>query len=105
MRRRQLELFAEDTLWSFPLATEAEARHLKGRARIAEVMGPRWDAAERAELSIGVVDLEILPFADPSIAFSRFSLEIRRGATVSVRAFAQLVRARDGLISELVEYA
>jgi hypothetical protein len=103
-RHDQIRLIAEDAVWSFPLGPEVETRDLKGRARIAEIMGPRWDTAERAELSIRIVDLEVLLFADPSRAFNRFSLEIRIGTTVSVRAFAQLLRARDGLLSELVEY-
>lgn len=100
-RERQLLLYAEDCLWEFPFATD-RPRHIEGREEIARVMRPLWANARKANIGgLQYRPLTIHDTADPDVIVAEFFLSAR-GAEFP---FAQVLRARDGKITHLREYA
>jgi uncharacterized protein len=105
-RDAQLALYAEDCVWEFPFAPTDRPRRMLGRAEIARVMLPMWEAARQAGVQVVGHDSVIHETIDPEVIVAEFQLDVQVRATGRDRrlSFVQVLRVRAGRIVELREY-
>jgi ketosteroid isomerase-like protein len=104
-RAEQLELLAPDVVYEFPFATD-RPRRIEGRDAFRRVMEPLWADARARGVRLALRDLRVIEAADPDVLVGEltFDVALATGARVQLD-FVQILRANDGLIRHVREYA
>ncbi len=101
------ELFAEDGVWEFPLASQGSKVKLEGRDAIREWVIEKAKSAQAAgHRVLGYNELVIHETADPEVIVVEFDLhgEVTHTGEKYRRSYVQVLRVRDGKIVSLRDY-